>query len=453
LQHRSRQLEKALQSGSADVDLARFLPPPDSRHRRAVLLELVKTAMGVLHRQKRGPKLEDFAHRYPELGKSDQLPTILIYEEYCIRMSVGDLPDLKDYRKRFPQQYEELQQRLRMQPPPPPGAARDTAQPQATAAASQTPPAAGPSPWSSPKPNEPLIFLGGQKFELLERIGQGQFGEVYRARAPGGVIVAVKRMYRTLDDESSQREIKAMETIRELNHPYLLQTHSYQAFEDRLLIVTELAEGSLLDRLKECQENGLAGIPIEELMPFFVEAAEALDYLHDNKLTHRDIKPANLLHLRGHAKVADFGIARNQTNELDQTTSIHGTPMYMPPEVRVGTISVHSDQYSFAMTWYEARTGNPVFPGDNVFEVHKQHMTVTPKLPGVGKAERRVLLKALAKKPDQRFASCTAFVQALKDALVQPATPARGVGRKIVLALLAVGLIAAALAWGYWKLF
>src|SRR5262249_37459863 len=184
--------------------------------------------------------------------------------------------------------------------------------------ADQTGPQAPPAPKSSEtRVPEPLPSIEG--YQLMERIGRGAFGDVYRALAPGGVVVAVKRMFRSIDDETSQRERQALEKIRDLRHPFLLQTHSFRAFEDRLVIVMELADGSLEDRLKECRAAGLPGIPEEELLRYFTEAAEALDYLHQQKLSHRDIKPQNLLHLQGHAKVADFGIARTQENPVDHT--------------------------------------------------------------------------------------------------------------------------------------
>ena len=124
----------------------------------------------------------------------------------------------------------------------------------------------------------------------------------------------------------------------------------------------ELADGSLQDRFKKCREDGLPGIPFDEMVAYFLEAGEAIDFLHSQKLTHRDIKPQNLLLLQGHAKVADFGIARPQENAVDHTMNIGGTPAYMPPEMWSGNISPHSDQYSLALTWYEMRHGPPRFP-------------------------------------------------------------------------------------------
>jgi serine/threonine protein kinase len=227
-----------------------------------------------------------------------------------------------------------------------------------------------------------------------------------------------------MKDETCQRELRALQKVSEIRHPFLLQTHNFQAFGDHLVIVMELADGSLLDRLNECRAAGLTGIPLDELLRYFTEAAEALDFLCREKLAHRDIKPANLLHVKGHAKVADFGIARPQEASVDQTLNFAGTPAYMPPEVWGKEISIHSDQYSFAATWFEMRTGRRAFSGMSAFEVGFQHLSGHPDLSGVPEEEQKVLLKALAKDPEQRFPSCTEFVRQLKRANEPPAPPA-----------------------------
>src|SRR5262249_35458149 len=157
------------------------------------------------------------------------------------------------------------------------------------------------------------------------------------------------------------------------------------------------------------------------------------------KLSHRDIKPQNLLHLKGHAKVADFGIARPQQNAVDHTLNIGGTPAYMPPEMWRGDISVHSDQYSLALTWYEMRAGRRVFHATNPLDLAQQHLTEKPDLSGVPEAEQKVLLRALAKKPDERFPTCVAFAQALREARApsKPGIPAKRWGIKVAIGSLA----------------
>src|SRR5262249_27749623 len=162
---------------------------------------------------------------------------------------------------------------------------------------------------------------------------------------------------RSLDHEASQREVKALEVIRNLTHPFLLQTHQYFPLDDHLYIVMELADGSLAERFKECKGRGLMGIPVEELLTYFTEAAEALDYLHSRLVSPRDVKPQNLLMLKGHAKVADFGLAREQQATLTAASMVCGTPLYMAPEVWRSQVSLQSDQYSLAATYAEMRLG------------------------------------------------------------------------------------------------
>jgi hypothetical protein len=455
-------LEKILQSGAAEVDLRQHLPPPGAPHRRAVLHELIKTELEVRYRRRQGCLLEEFLRRYPELGRAQELPASLVYEEYLIRTLFGERPTMDEYRARFPAQFEPFVQLIRQHSPPeslpevaPPthfgtidSAGTSPSVPPSPATNSELPTAAAPktSPPKPPTSSSSQQLVGGQGYQLLERIGRGEYGEVYRALAPGGVPVAIKRIFRSLDDEASQRELKALDKIRELRHPYLLQTQSFQAFEDRLLIVMELADGSLEDRFKECRATGLPGIPIEELLRYFTEAAEALDFLHQQKLSHRDIKPKNLLHMQGHAKVADFGIARAQINALDHTMNVGGTPAYMPPEMWHGNISVHSDQYSLALTWYEMRTGRRAICGKNQMEIAHQHlMQKQPDVSGVPPAERQVLLRALAKDPDQRFPSCAAFVQALAKTIAPPKPVVSDGGWGVRVAVIAVCLLGTAL--------
>src|SRR5262245_26596799 len=115
----------------------------------------------------------------------------------------------------------------------------------------------------------------------------------------------------------------------------------------------------------------------------------------------------------------------------------------MPPEAWGGNISVHSDQYSFAITWYEMRTGRLPFPSKNLLELAQQHLREAPDLSAVPEPEQQVLLRALAKKPEERFASCTAFVQALKEALTPPqqaVVPAQGFAVKAALGFVALAL-------------
>src|SRR5262249_20866643 len=156
---------------------------------------------------------------------------------------------------------------------------------------------APPSPLLGPQTGQDILPVGGG-YQLLKRLGRGTFGEVWQATAPGGIPVAIKVLLRPVDDELAQRELKSLELIKRLQHPYLLQTQAYFPFEERLLIVMELADGSLRDRHRQCLKEGQTSVPVQELVRYFLESAEALDYLHGARVLHRDIKPENILVLK-----------------------------------------------------------------------------------------------------------------------------------------------------------
>jgi hypothetical protein len=416
--------EEACRGGAAP-DLNAFLPPSDSPLRPAALAELIKIDLEAGWRAGRGTVLEDYLRRFPELGPPDLPPTDLLAEEYRVRHAYGDRPAVDDYRRRFPRRAEELERTLRENPHPtristaetrggatnPPPAARPTVRP----VPDTKPPATAPA--------RPGGVEAGSGYVLFERIGSGQFGEVFYAEAPGGHPAAVKRSFRTLDDEASRRDLAALELLRTFTHPFLLEMHASWVHEGRLYIAMQLADGCLSDRFAQCKEAGLPGIPRDELIEFFAEAAEALDYMHGQHILHRDIKPANLLRHRGHAKVADFGLAR--LLEADQAgVTFCGTPTFIPPEVWESKGSFQSDQYSLACTYVEMRLGRPAFPGRSLFELARQHREDAPQLGDLPAPERAVVAKALAKKPEDRYPSCRAFAKALREAAA-PAPPAR----------------------------
>jgi len=165
-------------------------------------------------------------------------------------------------------------------------------------------------------------------YQLVERLGCGGYGEVWKVVAPGELTKAIKIVHGDTTDVRSAQELKALRRIKEVRHPFLLSLERIEVVEGQLFIVTELAEGSLMDRYLACQEAGQRGIPREELLGYIRDAADALDYMGEvHGLQHLDVKPQNLLLVAGRIKVADFGLVKDLTGA---SISLAGgmTPMY-----------------------------------------------------------------------------------------------------------------------------
>jgi serine/threonine protein kinase len=177
------------------------------------------------------------------------------------------------------------------------------------------------------------------------------------------------------------------------------------------------AEASLRDRLQACQRGGLPGIPPKELLLYVRDVAQSLDALHSQSLLYRDVKPDNILVRNGHAELADSGML---LPPLGKAVSA-GTPAYMAPEAWRGKAGARSDQYSLALSYAELRCGCRPFPGRGVMEVMRQHLEDAPELASFPATEQQVLLKALAKDPEQRYPSCLTFVQELERGIAPPA--------------------------------
>ncbi|MEM6330655.1 MAG: tubulin-like doman-containing protein, partial [Planctomycetota bacterium] len=272
-------------------------------------------------------------------------------------------------------------------------------------------------------PDAPEQLLAG--YTLIDRLGSGGYGEVWRAHAPGGLTKAVKYVFGRQDESRAAAEGKALERIKEVRHPFLLSLERIEVIDGRLIVVTELADGSLRDRFYACQQQGLPGIPREELLGYLRDTADALDFLSkQHELQHLDIKPENLLLVADHVKVADFGLVKNVGGQAE---SLVGgiTPTYAAPEVFQGRPSIHSDQYSLAVLFQELLTGALPFHGSNAAELTLEHLNRDPDVAPLCEHDRFVVSRALSKAPGNRFEDCTALVNALAAESIMPAdTPA-----------------------------
>jgi serine/threonine protein kinase len=257
-------------------------------------------------------------------------------------------------------------------------------------------------------------------YRLSEFLGRGGFGEVWKCQVPGGLFKAVKFVPFGCGSLHQQgtgaQEREALERIKGIRHPFLLSVERVEVVGDELVMVTELADKSLADRLRECRAQGLAGIAAEELLPVLAEAAEALDVLNlQFGLQHLDIKPGNLFLVGNHLKVADFGLVREVERSRVGVVPLASpaTPLYCSPEVFTGQVSSRSDQYSLAVVYQELLAGKLPFTGDNARQLMLQHMQGVPDLMPLPPAERPVVARALAKDPGERFPCCLDFIRAL----------------------------------------
>jgi serine/threonine protein kinase len=279
-------------------------------------------------------------------------------------------------------------------------------------------------------------------YRLLELLGRGGFGEVWKCVAPGGLFKAIKfiegdRNHLHDIDAPAQEELQAIQHIKSLRHPFLLSMERVEWINGELVIVMELADKSLKDVFRDYRGQGALGIPRNELLGYLQEVADVLDYMNlHHGLQHLDIKPDNVFRVSNHVKVADFGLVRSLTDARtatsgqagygasDPSTSCHSassvgrivgglTACYAAPELFRDTVSASCDQYSLAIVYQELFTGTRPFHGKNLRQLMIQHCTATPDLSALSEDDRAVSARALAKKPHQRFPTCTDFVRAL----------------------------------------
>ncbi|MFO0947197.1 MAG: serine/threonine-protein kinase [Planctomycetota bacterium] len=254
-------------------------------------------------------------------------------------------------------------------------------------------------------------------YRLLRYLGRGGFGEVWEAEAPGGLSKAVKLAPMEQNEETLQcRELEGLRKMRTIRHPYLLSIERFEVVEDFLVIVMELADMSLADRFRECVNQGLPGIPRDELLRYMREAAEVLDLMSDQHgLQHLDIKPENLFLSSGHVKVADFGLVQPRNTNLSRTAVVISPP-YAPPELFDGRIEPTADQYSLAVTYQELLTGARPYQGSDVRGLVLQHLRNRPDVSRLPNGDRPVVVKALQRDPSKRFETCKDLVSALERA-------------------------------------
>ncbi len=284
-----------------------------------------------------------------------------------------------------------------------------------------------------------------ERYELLERLGDGAMGVVFRARdlyVDGAhEIVAVKLVHPALarDPQVVGRFRREARILAELDHPNVCRMYELVSADDALLLALEHIDGVSLERYLE--ERG--PLPLDECVALTEQICAALAAAHERDVVHRDLKPANVLvegagvqgssfHRGLRAKVVDFGLGKVLSGHVAGTVltdenMVFGTPEYMSPEQAAGEVTDHRvDVYSLGVVVFELLTGRVPFSGPTPIATMGQHLNEPPPplcdaASGrvIPRSVERVVNKALSKRPAQRFDTAQAFARALAAAATE----------------------------------
>jgi eukaryotic-like serine/threonine-protein kinase len=271
------------------------------------------------------------------------------------------------------------------------------------------------------------------KYELRGTLGRGAMGTVY----DGWDTVIQRRVaIKTVPlpehpDPETEEEIarfrREAQAAGRLTHPNIVAIYDYGETADLAYIVMEYVDGPTLKSLLDKHER----FALPDVRRVMEDLLSGLQFSHDRGVVHRDIKPANvMLNSERRAKIADFGIARIESSNMTQAGTVLGTPAYMSPEqFRGEPVDQRTDIYSSGVLLYQLLTGERPFEGSVTSIMHKV-LNVAPPAPSalsviVPATLDEVVMRAMAKRPEERFASCAAFAAAIGAAMEAPAVPMR----------------------------
>ena len=262
------------------------------------------------------------------------------------------------------------------------------------------------------------------KYRVRGELGRGGMGTVYLAEQPGlGREVAIKELIQSADPMALRRFLQEAQVMARTSHPNLVQVHDMELQGNVNYLVMEFIRGrSLRDWISE------KPIPPPQVFAVMHGVLQALEYAHRHAIVHRDMKPENVLISEdGLVKVADFGIARLMDDTgvggtATKTGTTVGTPQYMSPEqVASSKVDGRSDLYSAGIMFYELVVGQPPFTAsdaDGPFTLMAKHVQAPPKppsvfRPGLNPELEQIILKSLAKRPEDRYQTGREFDEAM----------------------------------------
>ena len=267
------------------------------------------------------------------------------------------------------------------------------------------------------------------KYEIIDIIGRGGMGVVYRARDPHlSRLVAIKMLTVGLEKDSAlrQRFFQEAKATANLRHPNIVTIYDLGEHEGNLYLVMEYIDGVSLDAAVHSARQ----LSIVERINIIIDVSRGLDYAHGQGVVHRDIKPGNIMVLKeGSAKIVDFGIARIGNENLTRTGQIVGSVNYMSPEqINGGSTDGRSDIFSTGAVLYQLLTGSAPFESPTLASTLLKAIHDAPRpfehfLLSYSPELEAVTSKALAKVPEQRYATAGDLAKALSDLLHHGSLP------------------------------
>src|SRR5512143_1173216 len=261
------------------------------------------------------------------------------------------------------------------------------------------------------------------RYEVVSALGQGAMGTVYRAVDP--LIertVAIKTINLNLSKaeraEFEERFYREAKSAGRLNHAHIVTIYDVGETGDSAYIAMEYVEGK---SLREMLDSGVV-LPVELITRIAARVASALNYAHENHVVHRDIKPANIMITSNRdVKIMDFGIAQIPTGSRTQLGTVLGSPKYMAPEQVAGKpADGRADIFALGVVLYEMLTGTTPFNGDNLSAIMYKILNEEPAPPStanprVPPAFDRIISRALAKRPEDRYQTAREFARNLRN--------------------------------------
>jgi len=375
---------------------------------------------------------EDYLRAEPDLSDHPDYALELIYTEYVVREELGQQPSAEEWPARFPEYRERLErllqvhEGLRLEPPTDPAFGPDTPPPSGDALG-------GPSPG---------LHLDG--YEVLEEVGRGGMGVVYKARQAGlNRLVALKMILAGghAGPEQRTRFRTEAEAAARLQHAHIVQVYEVGERDGYPYLAQEYVEGESLAR-----RLGRGPLPAREAARLVESLARAVHHAHQRGVLHRDLKPANVLlagvrsedrgssptsPLDPHSsllaavpKIIDFGLAKQLMDGPagpTRTGAVLGTPGYMAPEQAAGrpdAVGTGADVYGLGAVFYECLTGRPPFRGETDLDTLQMVLEVEPVpprrlRPNCPRDLETICLKCLHKSPRQRYESAEALADDL----------------------------------------